>query len=126
MLLPTASPEIIQKFSNALSSDLRLVCLDPYMSHVLEKLLLLQSFTSNSNLKKDVLKSDDDHDKSDDNDEDFENSDWVLKVCKFVINNCEDFCTDVYASHLLRTCSECLTGSRHVQSGHGAHGNQSR
>ena len=118
MLLPSASPEIIQKFSNALSSDLRLVCLDPYMSHVLEKLLLLQSFTSN-NLKNDVLKSDDD-------DEAFENSDWVLKVCKFVINNCEDFCTDVYASHLLRTCSECLTGSRHVQSGHGAHGNQSR
>jgi len=29
MLLPSASPEIIQKFSNALSSDLRLVCLDP-------------------------------------------------------------------------------------------------
>jgi len=126
MLLPSASPEIIQKFSNALSSDLRLVCLDPYMSHVLEKLLLLQSFTSNSNLNKDTLKSDDDHDKGDDDDEAFENSDWVLKVCKFVINNCEDFCTDVYASHLLRTCSECLTGSRHVQLGHGAHGNQSR
>ena len=124
MLLPSASPEIIQKFSNALSSDLRLVCLDPYMSHVLEKLLLLQSFTLNSNLKKEALKSDLDHDKSDD--EAFENSDWVLKVCKFVINNCEDFCTDVYASHLLRTCSECLTGSRHVQSGQGAHGNQSR
>ena len=50
-------------------------------------------------------------------------SEWLLKVCKFVTNNTEDFCTDVYASHLLRTCSECLTGGR-AQQGQGA--NQAR
>jgi hypothetical protein len=26
-----------------------------------------------------------------------------LRVCKFMINNLDDFCTDVNASHLLRS-----------------------
>ena len=52
-------------------------------------------------------------------------SEWLLKVCKFVTNNTEDFCNDVYASHLLRTCSECLTGAR-AQQGQGQGANQAR
>ena len=54
-------------------------------------------------------------------------SEWLLKVCKFVTNNTEDFCHDVYASHLLRTCSECLTGGRAQQGqGQGQGANQAR
>ena len=96
MLLPEAEAEVVEKFCSALSQDLRLVCLDSFMSHVLEKLLILRSF-----VKSDSQVS---ADKS--------SSEWLLKVCKFVINNTEDFCNDVYASHLVRTCTECLTGQR--------------
>lgn len=84
---------------------MRLVCLDPFMSHVLEKLLILKSFCKSDA----VIKSDN-------------SSEWLLKVCRFVTNNAEDFCHDTYASHLLRTCTECLMGLRAAQTG----GNQSR
>ena len=43
LLLPSAEEETLAKFRVALASDLRLVCLDPLMSHVLEKLLILQA-----------------------------------------------------------------------------------
>ena len=43
LLLPSAEAETLAKFRAALASDLRLVCLDPFMSHVLEKLLILQA-----------------------------------------------------------------------------------
>ena len=76
---------------------MRLVCLDPFMSHVLEKLLILKSFC-----KSDApIKSEDNN-----------NSEWLLRVCRFVTNNAEDFCHDTYASHLVRTCTECLMGQR--------------
>ena len=74
------------------------------MSHVLEKLLILKSFC-----KSDAPLASD-------------NSEWLLRVCRFVTNNAEDFCHDTYASHLLRTCTECLMGARAPQVG----GNQSR
>ena len=78
---------------------MRLVCLDPFMSHVLEKLLILKSFCKSDA----VIKSED--------------SEWLLRVCRFVTNNAEDFCNDTYASHLLRTCTECLMGLRAAQTG---------
>ncbi len=37
-------------------------------------------------------------------------SKWVLRVCKFMINNFDDFCVDVCASHLLRTAFQCAAG----------------
>ena len=86
---------------------MRLVCLDPFMSHVLEKLLILQSFC-----KSDIPTNSD-------------NSAWLLKVCRFVTNNAEDFCNDTYASHLLRTCTECLMGLRASPGSQGSN-NQSR
>jgi hypothetical protein len=36
----------------------------------------------------------------------------VKKVCRFLTNNLADFCTNTYASHLLRTCAQCLAGKR--------------
>ena len=35
-----------------------------------------------------------------------------MKVCKFVTNNLADFCQDTYASHILRTCTQCMVGNR--------------
>lgn len=35
---------------------------------------------------------------------------WLIKVCKFVINNFGDFVFDPYASHILRTSFQCLGG----------------
>ena len=96
MLLPSAEPSVLSQYSDCLAQDLRLVCLDPFMSHVLEKLLLLQSFVSQPSQTGLVEAS----------------RDWVVKVSKFVTNNVEDFCNDSYASHLLRTCCECLVGKR--------------
>ena len=41
MLLPSAAQVVLSQYSDCLTQDLRLVCLDPFMSHVLEKLLKL-------------------------------------------------------------------------------------
>lgn len=98
MLLPSADTKVITRLSSSLSTDLRLVCMDPFMSHVLEKLLLLRSFTVPGGSSQEDLEQD---------------KDWVLKVCKFVVNNLEDFCQDTYASHLLRTSTQCLSGRRY-------------
>ena len=96
MLLPSAEQSVLSQYSDCLSQDLRLVCLDPFMSHVLEKLLILQSFVSEPSQAGLIETS----------------REWVVKVSKFVTNNVEDFCNDSYASHLLRTCCECLVGQR--------------
>jgi hypothetical protein len=37
---------------------------------------------------------------------------WVIKVCKFMINNFEEFSTDICASHLLRTAFQCAGGQK--------------
>jgi len=110
LLLPSAKQQVVTRFSLALATDLRLVCVDPFMSHVLEKLLIIQTFHAKDN-------------KVDLSDEDKEGPrEWMLKVSRFVINNLEDFSQDMYASHLLRTCTQCLAGERAPVQGKGAHG----
>jgi len=100
LILPAAERKIITRFCSALATDLRLVCVDPFMSHVLEKLLILQTFHAKEAV---VVLSDEQKEES---------KEWVLKVCRFVTNNVEDFSHDLYASHLLRTCTQCLAGHR--------------
>ena len=92
-LLPLASIEIQTRFMHALADDLRRVATDPFASHVLELLLIVATFQPAPDQT------------------DFRRT-WVLRVSKFLINNMEDFCPDAYASHLLRTCFQCLGGSR--------------
>jgi len=75
--------------------------MDPFMSHVLEKLLILLSFDKNEEANNKTTP-----------DQLLKDKEWVLKVCRFVTNNLEDFSLDMYASHLLRTCVQCLTGHR--------------
>ncbi|TRY73701.1 hypothetical protein TCAL_00913 [Tigriopus californicus] len=94
-LLPFAQAAVRERFMSALAQDLRLTCTDAFSSHILERLLLLACFAPPTEA-----------------DDDFRTfaQIWVLKVTKFVINNWDDFCPDVYASHILRTAFQCLSG----------------
>ena len=99
LLLPAAETKVLDRFCSALGSDLRLACMDSFMSHVLEKLLLLRAFREEEEQELEEQELE-------------EAGQWVVKICRFVTNNLEDFCLDTYASHLLRTATECLVGKR--------------
>ena len=103
LLLPSASYSVLLSFCSALGTDLRLVCSDSFASHVLEKLLILTCFGRLEAAEggESITAATDP-----------EVTAWVKKVCRFLTNNFADFCTDTYASHLLRTCCQCLSGSR--------------
>ena len=100
-LLPLSTNDVRTRFMRCLADDLRIVAVDPFSSHVLETLLLLATF------EKSDLKS------ANKNNEyiSFRRT-WVLRVSKFMINNIEEFSNDCYASHLVRTCFQCLGGIR--------------
>jgi len=94
MLILHANATTVHQFAQALAQDLRVVCMDQFASHVVEKLLILTSFKETEEThKQDMLV-------------------WTRKVCRFLANNLDEFCTNVYGSHLLRTCIQCITGSR--------------
>ncbi|XP_040572320.1 nucleolar protein 9 [Lepeophtheirus salmonis] len=94
-LLPEVEDfRITERFMEALTKDMRVMMSDPFGSHVLEKLLFLCSFKGSSL-----------------DDESFHyRSLWVSKVSKFAINNFDFFAEDLYASHILKTTFQCLTG----------------
>jgi len=103
LILPYASPSVSARIAAALIEDLRLACMDPFMSHVLEKLLILSTFTKEGeqgNVKEEETPL---------------KQTWMIKVCKFVSNNLEDFCQDTYASHILRTVVQCAVGQRYTE-----------
>ena len=77
--------------------------MDPFMSHVLEKLLILSTFTKEG--EQGEVKEEETPSKQT----------WMIKVCKFVSNNLEDFCQDPYASHILRTVVQCAVGQRYTE-----------
>ena len=93
----------LNRIAAALIEDLRLACMDPFMSHVLEKLLILSTFTKEGEQGK--VKAGETPSKQT----------WMIKVCKFVSNNLEDFCQDTYASHILRTVVQCAVGQRYTE-----------
>jgi len=100
LILPYASPSVSARIGAALMEDLRLACMDPFMSHVLEKLLILSTFAKagqHTEIKEEEASA---------------RRAWMVKVCKFVSNNLEDFCQDTYASHILRTVVQCAVGQR--------------
>merc|ERR1719268_698621 len=103
LILPYASPSVSARIAAALIEDLRLACMDPFMSHVLEKLLILSTFTK------------DEEDGKVKEGETPSKQTWMIKVCMFVSNNLEDFCQDTYASHILRTVVQCAVGQRYTE-----------
>merc|ERR1719153_268675 len=104
LILPYASPAVSARIGEALMEDLRLVCMDPFMSHVLEKLLILSTFAKEGEQQVEIKEE-----------EARASQAWMVKVCKFVSNNLEDFCQDTYASHILRTVVQCAVGQRYTE-----------
>ena len=92
------------RIGEALMEDLRLACMDPFMSHVLEKLLILSTFAKEGEQQVEIKEE-----------EARARQAWMVKVCKFVSNNMEDFCQDTYASHILRTVVQCAVGQRFTE-----------
>ncbi|XP_057326567.1 nucleolar protein 9 [Microplitis mediator] len=110
-LMDYASLQVIQRFANAFSPSLRLICCDRFGSHVLEKIIHVCADRGNRDdcnhtdlkIKKEdiVITTEDQAD---------EYNKIALKLCKFTINNFEEFTHDHYANHVLRTAIECLGG----------------
>lgn len=100
-LLPLAREEVRVRFMQCLADDLRIVAVDPFSSHVLETLLLLATFEKSkfetAEKKTEQISY---------------RRNWVIRVSKFMINNFDEFSNNIYASHLLRTCFQCLGGTR--------------
>ena len=97
---PISNYIFLIRIGAALVEDLRLACMDPFMSHVLEKLLILSAFAKEG------------HQGGMKEEEKTASQVWMVKVCKFVSNNLEDFCQDIYASHIIRTVVQCAVGQR--------------
>ncbi|CAG5013448.1 unnamed protein product [Parnassius apollo] len=125
LLLPYAKPEDLERYIEVLSPDIRRLCSDNFSNHVLIILLKVCS-----NRATDHLQSEDANEGSDTEDETpkkkrkKENTtvskysdehikvcyDFTLKICKYVLNNLEDFVWDTYANHIVRAALKCLSG----------------
>ena len=89
-ILPTADEEILYRFCQAFTPQLRVICADPFASHVLEKLLEITSTTWTKN-------------------EDL--TTWFRNTCKFILNNYAEFAFDKYANAVMRRVFYCLNGT---------------
>ncbi|XKL60055.1 hypothetical protein PGB90_001071 [Kerria lacca] len=100
-LLPLASSIVLSKFMTAYSEDIRIICLDPFASFVLQKLISIVT-------ERYLIH----HKNSEDKNYDDENqyAEWLMKVFKFTLNNYEEFVFDNYANHVMRTSIRCLIG----------------
>lgn len=92
-LLPFANDDVIIRYINAFSSDLRPLCSDRFASHVIETLISISCLRSLKN---------------EDNNVDFKN--FTIKISKFILNNLEDYVNDIYGNHLIRTILLKLSG----------------
>ncbi|XP_050525756.1 nucleolar protein 9 [Daktulosphaira vitifoliae] len=100
-LLPEASDEIIIKIINKFDEELRLICNDQFASHVLQQLLHVatsRGYALNNTPEKVIYIN------------------WITKLCKFVLNNLEEFIWDTYANHIVRSCIACLCGRPYLSS----------
>ncbi len=98
-LLPKSSAQVKERFMTALAKDLRLTACDPFASHVLERLMVMSVFEEV---------------KEEEGEAGFKqfSSTWAERTCRFASNNALEFCEDAYASHVLRTAFQCLSGAR--------------
>ncbi|KAK2708790.1 nucleolar protein 9-like isoform X1 [Artemia franciscana] len=122
-ILPFASSEVFENFANALNSDLRIVCTDPFASQVLEKKMKLANDCMNNAQTKKAsaeepvkkeLESENEIEKPEKEENDQNHlkfcTEWLLKNSKFVLNNMEEFVNDTYASHVVRTMLQYVSG----------------
>lgn len=90
MLLPFASDDIILKYSEKFSADIRPLSKDRFASFVLQALVKVSCGkyfdNSVSHEQKEKFKS------------------FAVKTSKFLLNNLEDYIWDTYGNHVIRTC----------------------
>jgi nucleolar protein 9 len=118
LLLPFASAEDLERFIEVLSPELRRLCSDNFTSHVIETLLRVSCSRSMEKLQKIDTEEEVPKKKKKKNNPDSEYSedhiqkcyDFTLKLCKYALNNLEDFVWDNYANHILRSAIKCLSG----------------
>ncbi|KAJ2938927.1 hypothetical protein O0L34_g17738 [Tuta absoluta] len=140
LLLPYCSPEDLERFMDVLSPELRPLCSDNFSSHVVEALLRVSCdratlhLQTEENQANNNLESEDDAPKKKRKKTDSESEvpkkkaklelpkakytdehiqkchEFTLKICKYALNNLEDFVWDQYANHILRSALKCLSG----------------
>lgn len=106
-LMKFVSLESIERLINAFSPELRPMCSDRFSSHVLQRLMQTCTIRGNDT-DSSATKSIKDVDRK-------KYNELALKLCRYVINNFEEFIDDTYANHVLRTAFECLGGIANVE-----------
>lgn len=92
--------ETLEKIYETLNPSLRPLCSDKFASHVIQKLLCVCAIRGNGLQAELEIK----------HSEMTKYNDYALKLCKYVINNIEEFIWDPYGNHILRTAMLCLSG----------------
>ncbi|KAL3287548.1 hypothetical protein HHI36_002016 [Cryptolaemus montrouzieri] len=93
MLLSFANDEVMKRYMECFSKDLRPLCSDKFASHVLEE-LVSQSYKRSIQNDNDEMKN--------------VYRNFTLKISKYLLNNLEDFVWDIYGNHIIRTCLRSL------------------
>lgn len=126
LLLPYSRPEDLERYIEVLTPDLRRLCSDNFSNHVLKTVLKVCCKRATDYLQN----KESDTDSDSDNDEApkkkqklvedvvFRYSDehirvchdFTLKICKYALNNLEDFVWDTYANHIVRASLKSLSG----------------
>ncbi|CAH1116784.1 unnamed protein product [Phaedon cochleariae] len=95
MLLPFANDNVMKRYMEAFSNEIRPLCSDRFASHVLEALV---KQTCEKSLK--TLGSADTSETY---------TQFTIKISKFLLNNLEDYMWDTYGNHIIRTCLRSLS-----------------
>lgn len=124
LLLPYSAPEDLERYMEIISPELRRLCSDNFSSHVVETLLRVACERATEHLQgqenDQVSDSEDDVPKKKPKLEQKESKyskehvqkcyEFTIKICKYTLNNLEDFVWDQYANHILRSAMKCLSG----------------
>uniref|UniRef100_A0A2P2I313 Nucleolar protein 9-like n=1 Tax=Hirondellea gigas TaxID=1518452 RepID=A0A2P2I313_9CRUS len=108
--LPQASVSSLQHIMSILSKDLWAMCTDQFASHVLQTVLVITIRLIQADVKK-LKYVDDKMCNVAVTDEEKQNlKEFITKVSKYCNNNLNDFICETYASHIIRTLLEVLSG----------------
>ncbi|VVC26352.1 Hypothetical protein CINCED_3A020959 [Cinara cedri] len=102
-LLPEASDQTVMNLIEHFEKDLRSICSDQFASHVLQQLLHVATYRAFNITMQDVSESIKENYKK-----------FVNKLCKYILNNLDEFIWDTYANHIIRSCMACLCGEPYL------------
>ncbi|KAL7298444.1 hypothetical protein TKK_0008232 [Trichogramma kaykai] len=104
VLIQHANFDTIIRLADSFYDSLRPLCSDPFASHVIQKLITTCAHKGN------YVKTDEKDTTEIKHSEVEKYNEIALKLCRYAINNIEEFVWDTYANHILRTAIECLGG----------------